>query len=167
VQTRLGRPRGLLSFTSETRLEGGRSSYLPYLRRRVRVYGSLWALALGALIFLLARRADAEVELLRSTRAPFEVLPSGEIATSLRVRVTNLRRQPQSFTLERLEPEEARIAGGEQTLTVAPQEVENLLVSVVLPRASFADGRATVWLRLRSDLGFVEESPFLLLGPYR
>ena len=62
------------------------------------VYLALLALAWGTLAGLAITREDALVEILRGGREPYRLLPQGEVANQLRIRITNQAAGPQSFT---------------------------------------------------------------------
>jgi cytochrome c oxidase accessory protein FixG len=164
MMDKVDRPPGLVSYTSLERLEGGRTSWI---RRRLILYGALWTVAAGSLVFLLASRSAADLDILRATKAPFEELATGEIITQLRFRFTNLSAEDQRFEVSVLAPPEARLEGGEPSLVVTPSEVASLTLSLVVPRSVFSKGRAEALFEINGSAGFSERAPFTLLGPYR
>jgi cytochrome c oxidase accessory protein FixG len=164
MMDKMKRARGLVSYTSLERLDG-RATH--FFRRRIALYGAIVAVAAGSLVYLLTSRAAADLDILRASKLPFSELPSGEISTTLRFRLTNLSPEDQRFDISLLEPPEGRLDDGHTSLVVAPSEVDNLTLAVVVPRSVFSNGRAEALLRVDGSAGFSERAPFTLLGPYR
>lgn len=163
VMTRIGKPRGLVRYTSERELEGGERRLV---RPRLFVYLAAVLLAYGAFVTLVVTRSDADVEVLRGSRDPFRTLPTGEVANQLRARVTNNRAEAQSFTIELLEPAGGALVTSVSPLRVEPDAIGHVDLVVTLPRSAFERGRATARFRVTSDRGFDVEKEKGLLGPY-
>ncbi len=164
MMAKMKRAPGLVSYTSLEQLEGGKPITV---RRRLFLYGAIWGIGFASLVFLLTSRSTAELDILRNTKAPFEEHGAAEIATELRFRLTNRSHEAQSFEIELLSPQEGRFLDGDTTLTVAPSEVDSLVLTVVVPRSTYERGRALAQLRVTGSAGFAEDAPFTLLGPYR
>jgi cytochrome c oxidase accessory protein FixG len=161
---KMKRAPGLVSYTSLEQLEGGKAVTV---RRRLFLYGAIWTVAFSSLIFLLSSRSAAELDILRNTKVPFVELGADEIATELRFRLTNRAAEEQTFDISLLAPPEGRLTDGETSITVAPSEVDSLVLTVVVPRTVYQRGRAEAMLRVTGSAGFSEDAPFNLLGPYR
>jgi cytochrome c oxidase accessory protein FixG len=163
VMTRIGRPRGLVRYTSERELEGGTRRLL---RPRLALYAVVLLAAFGAFGVLLLTRSPADVEILRGSRDPFRVLPDGQVANQLRARVTNNQPEPQTFTFELLAPAQGALVTSVSPLTVAGDGMEHVDLVVTLPRSAFAKGRAMAEVRVSSDRGLDVVKEKGLLGPY-
>lgn len=163
MMAKMKREPGLISYTSLEQLEGGEAVTV---RRRLFLYGAIWSLGFASLVFLIGSRSAAELDILRNTKVPFEELDSGEIATELRFRLTNRAHEDQDFEITLLAPSVGRLTDGAPSLTVSPSEVDNLVLTVVVPRSVYTRGRAEARLRVTGSAGFSEDAPFTLLGPY-
>lgn len=163
VMERIGKPKGLVRYTSEREIQSGERRLV---RPRLFVYLALMIAAYGALVALVATRSDASIEILRGSRDPFRTLPTGEIANQLRARFTNNRPEDQSFTLSLVAPERGDLVVSQSPFVVGPYEVEAVDFVVKVPRDVFERGRATARIRVTSGTGLVIEKEHGLLGPY-
>lgn len=163
VMSGIGKPIGLVKYTSEREQQGG-------VRRiwhlRTAAYLGLMAVAWGSLGVLLLTRADALVEVIRGGREPYRMLPTGEVANQQRVRITNQRPETQRFTIEVLSPDGARLVVSESPIVAEPEQVVTVNAVATVPRDVFVDGQAPIRYLVSSDRGFRTEVAFLLLGPY-
>jgi cytochrome c oxidase accessory protein FixG len=164
VMSKLGRPRGLIRYTSLRELDTG---VRRFLRPRVFAYVGLFALAGSALVGLALTRAEARVEILRGGREPFRVLPTGEIANILRVRLTNNQPAARSFTVALAEPAGSSLVVSRSPFPVAGNRVDTVDVVAKLPQSAFLRGQVLGRFIVQSDVGTVLRKDFLLLGPYQ
>jgi cytochrome c oxidase accessory protein FixG len=166
IMDKVGRPRGLIRYTSENALEEARPRIV---RPRVVMYGL--GLAVLATLFTLALtgRAEVGVNLTRVPGAPFMELPGGDIANRLRFRVENETGADAVFQIKVLAPEGAslRVIGSPE-IAVKSAELVHQDTWVVIPRERFAGDALEGRFQVVSDKG--QESvvvPFQLLGPAR
>ncbi|MBM4370231.1 MAG: cytochrome c oxidase accessory protein CcoG [Deltaproteobacteria bacterium] len=164
VMDRLRRPRGLIRYTSQRALEGGRSRVW---RPRLAAYLVLFAAAWGALVWVAATRAEARVEILRTGRESYRLLPGGEVANQQRLRITNHLPEPQAFTVDLTAPEGASLVVAISPMRVGPDAVETVDLVARVPAAAFRRGRVDGRYRIRSDRGFDQEHDVVLLGPWQ
>ncbi|MGE0813303.1 MAG: cytochrome c oxidase accessory protein CcoG [Vicinamibacterales bacterium] len=163
VMVKLGRPTGLIKFTSESEQQGAarhlwRPRNLAYLAMMLVAWGTL-----GVLVFT---RADALVEIVRGGREPYRLLNTGEVANQQRVRFTNQLPETQRFTMTLVSPPEASLVISESPVVVTPEKVLTVNAVTTVPRALFSNGQLTVHYLVTSDRGFRKEIDFLLLGPF-
>ncbi|MCC7125672.1 MAG: cytochrome c oxidase accessory protein CcoG [Acidobacteria bacterium] len=163
VMRKLGRPTGLIKFTSEREQQGGTRHLW---RPRNLVYLVLMLTAWGTLGALVLTRADALVEVVRGGREPYRLLTSGEVANQQRLRITNQRDVTQQFTVTVIDPPELSLVVSESPIVVGPEAVVTVNLVTTVPRHLFVDGQATARYLVTSDQGYREEIEFLLLGPY-
>ncbi len=166
IMDKVGKPRGLIRYSSENELEG-----IPTRKARPRtiVYIAL-LLALSTIFTVaIAGRQSYDINVGRSTGAPFMVLPDGTIANRLRFRVRNQTPETTTLSLSILEPSaaELRIVGAQPT-ELNPDAMKRLETWVVVPREAF-DGNAQLEAKFQLTFtdGTVEEVEFTLLGPSR
>jgi cytochrome c oxidase accessory protein FixG len=160
VMARIGRPRGLIRYSSQAAMESGRSRLM---RPRVVAYPLLLAVAVGLFGFTLAGRASADVTFLRNRSQPYRLTEQGTVANVLTVKITNRSRAPRTFDLRVLETDHYRSA--DTPLRLGPGESGIGVLHVDLPRASFERGRAVVTVRVSDDAGFAEDHTQHVLGP--
>lgn len=163
VMLKLGRPTGLIRFTSEREQQGGTRHLW---RARNLVYLALLTIAWTTLAVLIFTRADALVEIVRGGREPYRLLTSGDVANQQRIRFTNQLDELQRFTITVLEPADASLVLSESPVDVGAEQVSTVNAVTTVPRNRFTDGQATVRYLVTSDRGFRQELEFLLLGPY-
>ena len=163
VMRGLGKPIGLIKYTSEREQQGGiRRVWRP----RTFAYLALMTVAWSAFSILVLTRGEALVEIVRGGRETYRLLPTGEVANQQRVRITNQLDQTQQFTIEVLSPAGARLVVSDSPIVVEPSKLVNVNAVTTVPREVFVDGQAPVRYLVRSDRGFTHEVEFLLLGPY-
>jgi cytochrome c oxidase accessory protein FixG len=118
VMTRLGRPRGLIRYDSQTAFTGGRTRWL---RSRTVLYGVL--LLIGAIVatWALSTVKPANFGVTRMTGAPY-IIEEATVRNQFLVRIVNKRSEPARFVLHvNRAPVDLRQTGFE-----APVEVEPL-----------------------------------------
>lgn len=163
VMRKLGRPTGLIKFTSEREQQGGARHLW---RARNLAYLAVMLVAWGSFAALIATRADALVEVVRGGREPYRVLNSGDVANQQRIRFTNQLEEPQRFSVEVIEPREVSLVLSESPVVVPAGRVVMVNAVATVPRRAFSNGQATVRYLVTSDRGFSQEIEFLLLGPF-
>jgi cytochrome c oxidase accessory protein FixG len=167
IMDRVGRPRGLIRYSSRDELAGQPRRVL---RPRVVIYPLLLVLVWGALAYALAHRAPADVTVLRGLGSPFTVLPSGLVSNQIRVKVVNRAAVERHYLVELVEDggEPAAAVGliaPENPFAVAPGKAVTAPIFVTAKRAAFEDGRRAVRLRISDGAGWSTVVTYRLLGP--
>ena len=163
VMRKLGRPTGLIKFTSERAQQGGARRLW---RMRNLAYLVVMLVAWGSFVALIATRADALVEVVRGGREPYRILNSGDVANQQRIGFTNQLEEPQRFSVEVIEPRGISLLLSESPVVVDAERVVMVNAVTTVPRHVFSNGPATVRYLVTSDRGFRQEIEFLLLGPF-
>lgn len=162
VMDRIGRPRGLIRYTSETRLTGERSRVI---RTRVVLYGLLVAALAGIFGLLVASRADTQVTIARERGLPYVRMPDGRISNPLRIKIANHGRQEACYTISVPDRSDLELITPENPACVEAGATRSLGVVVVLPPAAFEAGVCRVTLRVDDGRGFVKQTRYKLFGP--
>ncbi len=163
IMDKIGKPRGLIRYTSEHELEGVRTRRL---RPRTMVYGTLLVVIATVFTVALTTRGAYDVNVGRAVGDPYMTLPNDQVANRLRFRVRNQTPKDATFSVEALEPADAELrVVGVSPVTLAPKEMKRVEVWVVLPEAELPGGRAEGRFLLKFDDGYTEEVSFPLLGP--
>ena len=163
VMTKLGRPQGLIRYTSQAALEGEK---FRLLRPRVMIYPLLLAFVLTALGFTVGGREPAETHLLRGYGAPFIVLPDGSVSNQLRVTVRNRTDIDHTYTVTLVDAPRGRIEAADNPFSVDPGKLGESSMTIIVPADSIAQGKRDVHLLITSDAGFETKRAYRLLGPY-
>lgn len=163
VMDKIGRPRGLIRYTSQNRLAGQRGRVL--LRGRVFFYSLVFALAAGLFTYFLAGREPVDISLLRGLGLPFNILPSGEVSSQFRLKLTNRTNARRCYSVELLNEAAGQLTLTDDPLCLAPGETRQTSALVVLPRDAFRGGHHDVRVRVSDDAGFTKEIEHRVLGP--
>ena len=164
VMQRIGKSPGLIGYTSLKELDGGKTRWL---RPRVVLYALVSLTIYSTFAYLLMFRAPADVQLMRTGRDVYKILPTGDVANQLVAHMTNRTDETQSFELELVEPKNARFTASISPFVLDPQAHGSLDLVVTLERDVFRNGRLDAVFRVKSDKGLDLTKEFLLLGPYR
>lgn len=162
IMRKVGRPEGLIRYTSRDALDGKKRSLL---RPRVILYPAALALSLGAFAWALGARQSAEVTVLRGIGAPFMQEQDGSVANQVRVKVANRSRDDRTYTIELLDAPGARVIAPQNPLPVAEGAMETTSIFVLLPASEFVNGERRVTLRVSDGADFSAEIPWRLAGP--
>ena len=163
IMDQIGKPHGLIRYTSENALEGQKTRLL---RGRTVLYGLLFVVLSSIFTIALTSRSAYDVNVGRAVGEPYTVLPDGNVANRLRFRVRNQTPQPVSFEIAALAPAGAELrVVGVSPIELAPQEMKRTEVWVVVPPDVFEAGQRAAAFVLRFDNGTEVQQTFLLLGP--
>lgn len=162
IMLKVGRPRGLIRYTTQEALQGGRSGWL---RPRVVLYPMALMLSLGAFVWTIASRADAEVTLLRGIGAPFTQTADGQVSNQVRVKVVNRSRAPQDYRIAVEGAPGVTVIAPENPLHVEAGATATTSIFVLLPSPEFTNGERAVVVRVDDGVGFSDSIPWRLAGP--
>ncbi len=96
IMDKMDYPRGLIRYTTENELEGKPSKLL---RPRTFGYGAVLTAMIGAIIFVIATRVPAQMDLMRDRGTLFSFNGEGRIENSYTLKIANMSEIPQTFTL--------------------------------------------------------------------
>jgi len=164
VMDRLGRPRGLIRYSSQDEL-AGRSRR--FLRPRTIIYPAMLATVFGLFIASLATRATADLTVLRAGAAPFEKLADGRIVNHLVVKLVNRDSVARSYRISVAGLEGAELRGSPTAGPLAPGETARLDVEIVAPGAAFSAGPRDIEVIAVDDAGATTSQDHRLLAPPR
>ena len=115
VMTKLGRPTGLIRYSSQRALERNPRTGI---RARLAVYPAMLGLLVMAAAYMLATREDAAVAILRTQGVPYVVRGAGtegeRVESIVRMRIDNRTRTAKVY----------RVAGGDGVELVRAEEIE-------------------------------------------
>jgi cytochrome c oxidase accessory protein FixG len=162
VMDRIGKPRGLIRYDTQARLEGGDARFL---RPRVVIYPALLAIVAVAFLVVFGTKGTADVLLLRNFGSPFTVLPTGEVSNGIRVKVTNRSGQEAAYRIAVEAPVPVKLVASENPMRVAADASRILGVLVLVAPGAFRDGEVEIAVRVSDGEGFDRSMPYRLVGP--
>jgi cytochrome c oxidase accessory protein FixG len=162
IMDRIGKPRGLIKYTSRCEVEGKPSRLL---RPRVVLYPAALAIALGVFAYLLGTKQDTDITLLRGIGAPFSFEAEGNVVNQVRIKVTNRGSAERSYRISLAGAEGARLVLPENPFPVAAGASRTESAFIILPPTAFTDGQRPVSFGITDGARFTETYPYLLVGP--
>jgi cytochrome c oxidase accessory protein FixG len=161
VMDKLHRPRGLIGYSSQSRLAGEKSRFF---RPRVLIYPTILMAIAVAFFSLLLTQAPANVSVLRGAGKPYDVLPGGMIANGARVKIFNRERGPVSFFVA-VDHDSMSVTGEENPIIVPGEQSRTVAIRVLAPASAFATGNAAAQILVTTPQGFAARRPLTLMGP--
>ncbi len=164
VMKKLGRPLGLIRYTSEEALETKKFSFKSLVRPRVLIYPVLLVALLTALGVVASARTIADVAVLRGIGAPF--VEQGDLVRNLlRIKIQNRTSSAQNYVLSLSDASGAVLVAPENPLPVGPLEQATESVFVLAPRSAFVGGMLAVSVHVTDQKSFDKTVPYQLFGP--
>lgn len=149
VMEKMNYPKGLIRYTTENELEGKTSKLL---RPRTFGYGAVLALMISAIIFTIATRVPAQLDVLRDRGALFSYNGEGRVENSYTLKIANMTETPQTFTIQvagmdsirLLSQAEVTVASGENrsvpaVVDVDPEDIETTNTEIRFKIESLTD----------------------------
>lgn len=164
VMTKVGRPTGLIRYSSRAALEG---TPVHKLRPRVVLYPAALALTLGGLIFSLNTRSPVDITILRGLGDPYTIEPDGRVANQIRVKIANRSGGARQYTISIEGVDPASVIAPMNPLAVAAGETATAPLFVVLPPSEFVAGEFRVLVTVSDGERTIQSIPYRLLGPDR
>ncbi len=162
IMDKIGRPRGLIRYSSENAVRGNARHLL---RPRIIVYPAILMLVFAGFLYVLSTKGTADVWIGREAGLPFYTLPSGEITNQLRTRITNRADQPTEFTLSVASPPGVQIRDGYGVLTVEPGKEGSQKFPIVADPQVFTSGQIEITINISDNQEFSKDMIFELKGP--
>ena len=162
IMARVGRPPGLIRYSSRAALEGERERRL---RPRVVLYPAALSLAFGGFLVALVLRTPADITVMRGMGAPFAVESDGRVANQLRMKITNRDPRPHQYTVSLDGVEPGTMIAPQNPIEVAPGRTEIMDLFVMLPAAAFHDGERRITVHTTDGAGYTDDVSYRLVGP--
>ncbi len=162
VMDKIGRPRGLIRYSSRERMAGGRGRIL---RGRIFFYAAIFLAASSTLAGAIAMKQAADVTLLRGPGMPFTVMGDGNVSNQIRIRITNRSDTAACYTVSLSGADDATFAPTENPVCLQPGESRTDNAVIIVPAESYDDGKRSIMVRVTDGASFTTERRHLLLGP--
>ncbi|KXS53540.1 MAG: 4Fe-4S ferredoxin, partial [Marinobacter sp. T13-3] len=163
VMDKMDYPRGLIRYTTENELEGKTSKLL---RPRTFGYGAVLTAMIGAVIFIVASRVPAQMDVLRDRGALYSFNGEGRIENSYTIKIQNMSEVPQTFVLSVEGLKDMRIIT-DTTVKVASGENRSLPTVVDVPPESIQSTNSDIRFIATSqtDSSLILETESRFVGP--
>ncbi len=162
VMDRLGKPRGLIRFSSQSRIAGESTALL---RPRVVIYPAILTLLLVAFTFVLVGKESSDITLLRGFGLPYTEINPGEITNQVRVKIKNRSKEDSQYDIQLAGDSSAKMMATKNPIPVAAGDSQTEVVLITAPRNEFREGKYEVTLRISDGQQFSKELAWRLLGP--
>ncbi len=167
VMDRIGRPRGLIRYSSQAAMEENRRSVI---RPRVFIYPAILSIIVIAFVTVLVTSPAANVTIHRIGDRAYTVvdsgMASGMVRNDLELRIVNRTNEPQRYRFTIGGIEGGELISQDQNLELPAGGRGRAAVSLFVPREAFTMGRATATITLRDDGGYEREMTYRLQGPW-
>ena len=162
VMEKMGYAPGLVSYTTEHALSGGRTHWL---RPRSVGYAAALTIMIAAFSVALVSRVPFELDVLRERGELFQINSAGDVSNQYRLRILNKSQAPLSFQLQ-AQSELSLETSGADMLTVEPGELldEPLTLTAGAEAIALPSTRVTVTL-CESSSGACQRQQTSFLGP--
>ena len=127
IMDKMGYPRGLVSYTSEHQLQGGKTHLL---RPRLIGYSAVLLVMIAALVVALVERPMVSLDVTKD-RGMFRENAQGQIENIYSLKVINKTQQRQDYRLELVDADGLQLQGKTE-ISLAPGEISDVPVSVAL-----------------------------------
>ena len=128
VMEKMNYPKGLISFTSETELAGGKTKIF---RPKLIGYGIVLLLMTGLLVFEIASRKPLEIDIIKDRVPMFRETGNGLIENVFTLKILNKSQYTQRYHIY-IDNLEGHTYIGENEVTVSGGEVFNLPLSIAI-----------------------------------
>lgn len=165
VMDRMKYPRGLIRYTTENALAGGR---IRILRPRLLGYASVLAAMIAVFTHTLATRMPLELDIIRDRGTLYSLTQEGLIANSYQLKIMNMSQVAHSYRLAVEGIENIAIEGDTQ-FSIDSGEILELPLRLTVDPVHLQHGNTTVYFIVQAtgddDVHVREESRFI--GPQR
>ena len=127
IMDKMGYARGLVSYTSEHQLQGGKTHLL---RPRLIGYSAVLLVMIAALVVALVERPMVSLDVTKD-RGMFRENAQGQIENIYSLKVINKTQKRQEYRLELVDAEDFQLQGKTE-ISLAPGEISDVPVSVAL-----------------------------------
>lgn len=163
VMDAVGRPRGLIRYTSENAIN---KKPTRVLRPRLIAYGIILLGLSTVLTGLILTRSPLEVDVARARGTTYTMTADGDVANRLRFRLRNRTGEDATLSIRPAIPANARVqVVGEQDIHLEPGALHRVEAWITVPAEEMPPGGVESILELVADGDVLETVEIRLLGP--
>ena len=157
---RMGYEKGLISYTSEQKLEGKETHVM---RPKIIGYGLMLLVMIGMFITNILNLSSAELEIVRDRTALYRENSEGLIENTYTLKILNKTIETQIYDLSFTGLDDAQLIGPEQ-IVIKSGEILTQPISIAVDAYDIKEKKVMITIKLISTTGDVEEieqdSPF-------
>ncbi|SDU94216.1 cytochrome c oxidase accessory protein CcoG [Pseudomonas mucidolens] len=146
IMDKMGYPRGLVSYTSEHQLQGGKTHLL---RPRLIGYSAVLLVMIGALVAALVERPMVSLDVTKD-RGMFRENSDGLIENIYSLKVINKTQQRQDYRLELVDADGFQLQG-KTRISLAPGEITDVPVSVAMTADKPSSSSQTISFKVTDE----------------
>ncbi len=162
VMEKIGRPLGLIRYSSEHAVEGVKTKII---RPRTIIYPLILIGAITAFVFLLSSKPTADVEFIRGQGQLFNIIDTDQITNQVRMTIANRTQEPVTYSATITDPQGVRI-NDFTPMSVDPSMMESQNLLIIAPFSAFDDGELIITVEITSQQGdFSYTHNYKLAGP--
>ncbi len=164
VMTRVGKPVGLIRYSSQDALDGKKPKLL---RLRTIAYPALLAAVVIAFVSVLSTKFGFDATVMRGKGNPFTRHAAGVISNQFKLRLVNRTSKPRQYTIQVVEPASAKITQLDPENLKLDTDGERLFpIMIEVQNNVFgSDGSTDAKIRIVDDAGNERILATELLGP--
>lgn len=161
VMDKVNRPRGLIRYSTQNQLEKTAPTGARY---RLVLYSILLSLIVSLFVWLLAVRPPVLIEQVRLVGLNFTVLPTGEVATPIRLLIENRTASRREYTISH--SGESALVEQVAQIGIASSQAGTVDLTILSPSNLFHNGSRVGAVTVSDDAGLVRTVPIVIAGPF-
>ena len=162
VMEKIGRPQGLIHYSSQMEDEGQRFSLF---RPRILIYPIVLLALVTGIVTLVMGRKSFDVAINRERGLPYQKVESDRIANTFTMHLVNRSRDDAVLTLVGVEPAEVDVKTTSDEIPIEGEKSVTAGLRAVAPASLFKDHWLPVKVTFRSDKGDERVISFRMAGP--
>ncbi|QNN24824.1 cytochrome c oxidase accessory protein CcoG [Planctomycetales bacterium ZRK34] len=165
VMDKIGRPRGLIRYSSQAAMSAKPDEKPRLLRPRVIFYPALLLIIATIFTVVFSSKGTADVMITRNYGSPFARMGDDRISNSLRLKIVNRTADPAAYRIAVISDEAATVETTQNPIQIEAGATltEGMLLTV--PQDRFRDGHYDVKIRVTGDDDFEKTVNIRLIGP--
>ena len=148
VMDKMGYPRGLVKYTTENALLGGKTHML---RPRVIVYTALLIALTAGLVYGLATRIPLEMNIIRDRNALYNETVTGLIENVYHLKLINMAENPQTYRLSISGLDGMKIIGPSEEIAIESGAVKDLPLRVQVDPIALETASSRITFHIESE----------------
>ncbi len=161
VMDKMAYPRGLIRYTTEHALEGGKTRVL---RPRLLAYLAALAVMIGLFVWSVGDRLPLDVDVQRDRNQLYSMTQEGDVSNSYTLSIRNLDSQAHTYRISAQGLAGLRLIG-DARITIDASSSRTLPLQLAAPPASLSASSETITLRVQAEdapsLTLTKEARFL------
>ena len=165
VMEKVGRPKGLIRYTSENNIEKGEK--LNYTLK-MKAYTVVLVLLVGIMAFMLITRKNIDAHITRSTGQLYAEMENDRLANFYQIKITNKTNNlmPMELKLENISGD-IKMLGEEQIVNIQPMEHKSINFLILINKDKVLSRKTELKISLYSNGEKVSTIKTAFLGPFK